>query len=188
MSDVHALAAASAEVRTCRACGLADPPPDPTCRDGRDHRVGTVAGCPHCGRLPQACARRPCFGSMHEAARTEGAAGAADPAGAAAGHAARRGQGRPVTGGFDPATPNTARVYSRLLGGKDHFPSDRAEADLLLEIYPPLAEMVQENRAFIAKAVTWAASESASSSTWALGCPLPPQFTRPRGRSCPEPG
>jgi O-methyltransferase involved in polyketide biosynthesis len=63
-----------------------------------------------------------------------------------------------VTGGFDPATPNTARVYSRLLGGKDHFPADRAEADMLLEIYPPLAEMVQENRAFITEAVTWAAS------------------------------
>jgi O-methyltransferase involved in polyketide biosynthesis len=64
-----------------------------------------------------------------------------------------------VTGGFDPAMPNAARVYSRLLGGKDHFPSDRAEADLLVEIYPPLAEMVQENRAFIAEAVTWAASQ-----------------------------
>jgi S-adenosyl methyltransferase len=61
--------------------------------------------------------------------------------------------------GFDPATPNTARVYSRLLGGKDHFPSDRAEADVLLEIYPPLADMVKENRAFIAEAVTWAANE-----------------------------
>jgi hypothetical protein len=71
MSDVHALVPASAEVRTCRVCGLADPPPDPTCRDGRDHRVGAAAGCPHCGRLPQACAWRPCFGSMHEAARTK---------------------------------------------------------------------------------------------------------------------
>jgi O-methyltransferase involved in polyketide biosynthesis len=67
-----------------------------------------------------------------------------------------------VTGGFDPAMPNAARVYSRLLGGKDHFPSDRAEADLLVEIYPPLAEMVQENRAFIAEAVTWAASQGVS--------------------------
>jgi S-adenosyl methyltransferase len=67
-----------------------------------------------------------------------------------------------VTGGFDPATPNTARVYSRLLGGKDHFPADRAEADLLLEIYPPLAKMVQENRAFIAEAVTWAAGHAIS--------------------------
>lgn len=61
--------------------------------------------------------------------------------------------------GFDPATPNTARVYSRLLGGKDHFPPDRAEADVLLEIYPPLAEMVQENRAFLAESVTWAANQ-----------------------------
>ena len=64
-----------------------------------------------------------------------------------------------MTAGFDPATANTARVYSRLLGGKDHFPSDRAEADLLLEIYPPLAEMARENRAFLAEAVTWAASQ-----------------------------
>jgi S-adenosyl methyltransferase len=61
--------------------------------------------------------------------------------------------------GFDPATPNTARVYSRLLGGKDHFPVDRAEADVLLGIYPPLADMVKENRAFIAEAVTWAAGQ-----------------------------
>ena len=89
----------------------------------------------------------------------DSAAGTADPAGAAVGHAARSGQGRPVTSGFDPGMPNTARVYSRLLGGKDHFPADRAEADLLLEIYPPLAEMVQENRAFIAEAVTWAAGQ-----------------------------
>jgi O-methyltransferase involved in polyketide biosynthesis len=64
--------------------------------------------------------------------------------------------------GLDPAAPNTARVYSRLLGGKDHFPADRAEADLLLEIYPPLAEMVHENRAFLAEAVTWAAGQGIS--------------------------
>jgi hypothetical protein len=70
MSDVHALVPAPAQVRTCRVCGRADPPPDPACRDGRDHRVGTAAGCPHCGRLPQACAWRPCPGSMHQAART----------------------------------------------------------------------------------------------------------------------
>src|SRR5579859_282748 len=74
MDDLHALVPASAEVRTCRVCGLADPLPDPTCRDGQDlvdHRVGTAAGCPYCGRLPEACARRPCFGSMHEATTTK---------------------------------------------------------------------------------------------------------------------
>ena len=70
MSDVRALVSAPSEVRTCRACGVAEPPPDPTCTGGRDHRVGTEAGCPHCGRLPQACARRPCFGSMRQAGGT----------------------------------------------------------------------------------------------------------------------
>ena len=71
MSSVHALVAAPAEVRTCRICGLANPPPDPTFHDGRDHRIGTATGCPHCGRLLQACAQRPCFGSMHGAARAK---------------------------------------------------------------------------------------------------------------------
>ncbi len=59
--------------------------------------------------------------------------------------------------GFDPSTPNTARVYDYWLGGKDHFPADRAEAGRLLVIYPPLRQMVRENRAFITRAVTWAA-------------------------------
>jgi hypothetical protein len=53
-------------VLTCRVCGMADPPPDPTCRDVLDHHVGQTVGCPHCGRLRQACARRPCFESMHD--------------------------------------------------------------------------------------------------------------------------
>ncbi len=69
MGDVNApVPAASLK---CWVCGMTDPPPDPTCSAGperADHRVGTAAGCPHCGRLPEACARRPCFGSLHKAA------------------------------------------------------------------------------------------------------------------------
>jgi len=53
-------AAAGTAPLTCLACQLADPPPDMTCRLGRDHRVGTAYGCPGCGRLMAACARRPC--------------------------------------------------------------------------------------------------------------------------------
>ena len=52
--------AAGSTLRTCMGCGMADPPPDMTCRWGRDHRVGTATGCPGCGRLMAACARRPC--------------------------------------------------------------------------------------------------------------------------------
>ena len=63
--------------------------------------------------------------------------------------------------GFDSATPNIARVYNYWLGGKDHYAADRAEADRLLAIYPPLRALVRENRAFITRAVTWAARQGA---------------------------
>ena len=53
-----------------------------------------------------------------------------------------------MTAGFDSATPNMARVYDYWLGGKDHYAADRAEADRLLAIYPPLRDLVKENRAF----------------------------------------
>jgi len=46
--------------RMCRACQMTDPPPSQTCRGGRDHYVGRVAGCPVRGRLRAVCARRRC--------------------------------------------------------------------------------------------------------------------------------
>jgi hypothetical protein len=51
---------------TCLDCGMTDPPPEQTCHGGtpggelRDHFVGDDRGCPNCGRLMAACARRPC--------------------------------------------------------------------------------------------------------------------------------
>lgn len=49
----------------CVDCGMVDPPPERTCDGGvggilRDHFVGDDVGCPHCGRLAEACARNPC--------------------------------------------------------------------------------------------------------------------------------
>jgi len=67
-----------------------------------------------------------------------------------------------VTAGFDPATPNVARVYDYWLGGKDHFPADRAEAERLLGIYPPLRDLARGNRAFVIQAVSWAARQGIS--------------------------
>ncbi len=55
-----------------------------------------------------------------------------------------------------------ARVYDCWLGGKDHYAADQAEASRLLRIYPPLAAMALENRAFLARAVTWAAQQGIS--------------------------
>src|SRR5438067_1674303 len=49
-----------------------------------------------------------------------------------------------------------ARVYDYWLGGKDNYPADRAEAQRLPTIYPPLRELGRENRAFVTRAVNWA--------------------------------
>ena len=64
-----------------------------------------------------------------------------------------------MTSGLDTTVPNMARVYNYWLGGKDHFAADRAEADRLVEIYPPLPALVRENRAFLIQAVGWAARQ-----------------------------
>jgi SAM-dependent methyltransferase len=67
-----------------------------------------------------------------------------------------------MTVAFDPKTPNMARIYDHWLGGKDALSADRGEADRLLAIYPPLREMVKENRAFVAEAAAWAAGQGVS--------------------------
>ena len=59
-----------------------------------------------------------------------------------------------MTAGSGSAAPNMARVYNYWLGGKDHYAADRAEAGRLLAIYPPLRDLVRENRAFVAQAVS----------------------------------
>jgi hypothetical protein len=60
---------------------------------------------------------------------------------------------------FDPRTPSIARVYDYLLGGKDNFAADRAVAERLLAVYPPIIETVPESRRFVERAVTWVAGQ-----------------------------
>ena len=67
-----------------------------------------------------------------------------------------------MTAGFDAGTPNMARIYDYLLDGKDHYAADRAQARQLLQTYPPLAQMARDNRAFLARAVSWAAGQGIS--------------------------
>ncbi len=54
---------------------------------------------------------------------------------------------------FSPAAPSVARIYDHVLGGKDHFPADRAAARELLERFPEVAQIARANRAFLARAV-----------------------------------
>jgi O-methyltransferase involved in polyketide biosynthesis len=58
-----------------------------------------------------------------------------------------------------PIRPNIARVYDYWLGGKDNFAADRDLADRLAEMYPPWVQACRDNRAFVGRAVTWAAGQ-----------------------------
>ncbi len=61
--------------------------------------------------------------------------------------------------GFEPPTdlrpevPHPARVYDWLLGGKDHFPSDRAAGERLVAASPTMRQAAVANRAFLQRAV-----------------------------------
>ena len=75
-------------------------------------------------------------------------------------------------GGFDPHTPSSARIYDYLLGGKDSFAVDRSVADELIAIFPELADLVAENRHFLARASVWAARQGVRQFL-DLGCGMP---------------
>ncbi len=60
---------------------------------------------------------------------------------------------------FDPTKPNIARVYDYWLGGKDNFAPDRELAERLLDVYPLAAQMAQENRQFLGRAVAYVAGQ-----------------------------
>jgi O-methyltransferase involved in polyketide biosynthesis len=53
--------------------------------------------------------------------------------------------------------PSIARVYDYLLQGKDNFAVDREVAEKLLAVAPTAAEVMRDNRQFLARAATWAA-------------------------------
>jgi hypothetical protein len=70
---------------------------------------------------------------------------------------------------IDTSTAHPARVYDYWLGGKDNFAADREAAELALQAYPQLAEAVQSNRAFLARAVRYLTQEAASGSSSTSG-------------------
>lgn len=61
--------------------------------------------------------------------------------------------------GFDTNKPNIARVYDYWLGGKENFAADRELAARLAQWYPPWVQACRDNRAFVGRAVTWAARQ-----------------------------
>lgn len=78
-----------------------------------------------------------------------------------------------MTTGFDPSTPNAARIYDFLLGGKEHFATDRAAAEKLLRLIPDASVAAHENRQFLHRAVHYLAGEAGIRQFIDIGSGLP---------------
>ena len=77
--------------------------------------------------------------------------------------------------GVDPATPNVARIYDRLLGGKDNFAADRAAAQQLIAAIPDIRAIARDNRAFLMRVVRYLTAEAGIRQFLDLGGGLPTQ-------------
>jgi hypothetical protein len=75
--------------------------------------------------------------------------------------------------GFDTSVPNVARIYDYLLGGKDNFEVDRVAAEAILKVVPTAALSARQNRAFLARVVTWVAAEAGVRQFLDIGSGLP---------------
>ena len=76
---------------------------------------------------------------------------------------------------INTGVPNPARIYDYFLGGKDNFPADRDVADQVLAIAPVARDVVEDNRAFLRRAVRFLAGEAGVRQFIDLGSGLPTQ-------------
>jgi SAM-dependent methyltransferase len=74
---------------------------------------------------------------------------------------------------FNPEVPSIARVYDYLLGGKDHFPSDREVGEIFIRQFPGAVAIAMDNRACLIRAVDFIAAELGIGQFIDLGSGLP---------------
>jgi hypothetical protein len=74
---------------------------------------------------------------------------------------------------LDTSTPNLARCYDALLGGKDNYEVDRRFCGQLLAVAPGVRTLVRDNRAFLIRATRFLAAEAGIDQFLDLGSGLP---------------
>ena len=74
---------------------------------------------------------------------------------------------------FDPSTPNVARVYDYLLGGKDNFAADRAVGDKIIAGLPEVQVGVHAQRAVLNRVVRYLVGKAGVSQLLDIGSGLP---------------
>jgi len=76
---------------------------------------------------------------------------------------------------INTGVPNPARIYDYFLGGKDNFPADREVAEQVAAIAPVARDIIEDNRAFLRRAVRLLAGEAGIRQFIDLGSGLPTQ-------------
>jgi SAM-dependent methyltransferase len=74
---------------------------------------------------------------------------------------------------INTTVPSSARVYNYLLGGKDHFPIDRAVGDAIAEQVPTIRTMFRGQRAFLARTVRYLVREAGIRQLLDVGTGIP---------------
>jgi len=104
-------------------------------------------------------------------------------------------EGAPVTDDspaprIDTSVSHSARVWNYWLGGKDHYPVDRAVGDKVAEMYPDIVHLARAARSFLTRAVRYLAGEAGIRQFLDIGTGLPTvnnthevaQYIAPRSR------
>ena len=60
---------------------------------------------------------------------------------------------------IDTSKPHPARIYDYWIGGKQNFPADREVAEKVAEATPVIRQLARANRAFLGRAVRYAAQQ-----------------------------
>jgi hypothetical protein len=74
---------------------------------------------------------------------------------------------------LDTTVAHSARVWNYLLGGKDHFAADRETGDLILQMFPGIAQLARLQRRFLVRSVGYLAGEAGIRQFLDIGTGLP---------------
>ncbi|MEE2037553.1 SAM-dependent methyltransferase [Nocardiopsis sp. CT-R113] len=74
---------------------------------------------------------------------------------------------------LDTTVPHSARVMNYWLGGKDHYPVDRALGEQVEQAFPEIVELMRADRRFIVRSVTHLAREEGVRQFLDIGSGLP---------------
>ena len=74
---------------------------------------------------------------------------------------------------IDTSVPQSARIWNYWLGGKDHFPADRAAGNQFLEVFPGIADVARASRRLLTRAIRYLAGEAGIRQFLDIGTGLP---------------